>query len=98
MNDDRETITLPLDVVVAYREDRHRQSSTAALIRAIDAALWKPPPPAHIVRVSCVDHPHPIDGTPFLSWMGKTFAGKWIRGDPTPECTHWAPMPTWDES
>ena len=66
MSSDNE-ITLPLDVVMAWRKPQGDAFAPRKLVEAIDAALWKPPEPVRIQIFRCDKHPHPTDGTFFLA-------------------------------
>ena len=65
-----ETITLPLDKVMEWRESLRGGwqlvTTTERLADAIDAALWTPPV-SHVEWIDCAEHPHPTDGSLFLA-------------------------------
>lgn len=89
-----ETITLPLDVVQAWRKAvvGHEASDAlrahTRLATAVDAALWQPPvtEPAWIL---VTEHPHPVE-TKVLYETGDGHAGLGIFSRPEPRVIRWA--------
>ena len=92
MADEQKTITLPLDVVKAWREDAQRMGwvEDRQLIDAIDAAVWKPEQGIHY---KATEH-RPLEGTDWvLMWAG----ARWVETIPAAwsdkaDCT-WMLMP-----
>lgn len=66
------TITLPLDVVRAWRDvlppTLAQLPRTVALVGAIDAVLWRPPKTV-VQWIECSEHPHPIGTRVLVQWV-----------------------------
>lgn len=73
-----ETITLPLDVVLLWRDSLYDDAAEEALVNAIDAVLWKPKPG---VYYKASEH-RPSDDQVVFTWLNGIWSscrGRYVR-------------------
>lgn len=100
MSADKDTIELPRDVVLAWRNQWGYRKCDVPVNRllqvAIEDALWKPPV-ATIPWVSVEDHPHPIHVPMIVRYR---YGGIEARDDVSirgvGDITHWCLLPEAD--